>query len=443
MALYNPTQTLAVTKAAIAQLTAQGYMDEGYTLDALDDAAVVDLGEKLNLTEDGDFSVNSPADIVFKALLSQCGKIVVDNRSYRAKLPNLYVDTVNWGLFEEQIYIDISDIMVDEMWNPNGYIPYNAVDSSVPPVEIGKNEAARIAAIEHGFYRPAVQARLFKKAHAVMVALTTMYDQLFTAFKGVAELNKFIAGLYNSVENTLQLKAEVYAKMTVCTGIARALHHGNFVDVRQLAIDAGVANATTMTAAELINNPDAQRAILQHISETREYIKDWTALYNDKDMATFALDEQMILLTKFAKSCKFNVRANTFNEDLLGIGKYDTINAWQAAITSDDSTPYNFTAASSIDYSKNSAIEFGLLPEDTEETHYLVSNVIGVIYDRLAMGVNLDKRKVTTQYTASRDTTNSFWHGLIRYTVSDHYPIFVYICSDPEGDDGGDGGDGE
>lgn len=432
MALYNPANTLAVTQSAIAQLIGKGYMDADYKLTALDDAAVVDLGEKLQLTEDGDFTVNSPADIVFKAFLSQLGKIVIDSRSYVAKLPKLYVDTANWGLFTELVTVDLSDVLVDEMWNPNGFVAWGTPpDPLTPTVYPGQVEGARIAAIEHGFYRPAINAKLYKKAHAIMVAITTMYDQLFTAFKGVSELNSFLASLYNSVENTLQLKAEVYAKMTVCTGIARAIANSNAIDVRALAVAAGVSNAATTATETLIQMPEVQRLTLQAISETREYITDYTALYNNGEMATFARDDQMILLTKFAKACKFNVRANTYNEELLGIGDYDTINMWQAATSSDDTTAYNFSACSSIDYSKNSAIEFGLLPADTAETHYLATGILAVVYDRMAMGINLDKRKVTSSYTAARDTTNSFYHALVRYSVSDHYPIVVFYCSEP------------
>ena len=53
------------------------------------------------------------------------------------------------------------------------------------------------------------------------------------------------------------------------------------------------------------------------------------------------------------------------------------------------------------------------------------------------MGINIDKRKVTTQYTASRDTVNSFYHALERHCVNSHYPIVVFTISDP--DEGGDG----
>ena len=436
MALYNPTNTLNVTKAAIAQLIGKGYMDADYKLDELSDEVIVDLGQKLELTEDGDFTVNSPADIVFKSFLSVLGKMVVDTRSYVAKLPKLYVDTVNWGLFNETVTIDISDVMIDEMWNPNGYIPWNTpADSATPTVYPGQVEGARIAAIEHGFYRPTVNARIYKKVHGIMVALTTMYDQLFTAFKGVAELNEFLAGLYNSVENTIQLKAEVYAKMTVSMGIAVAMANSNGVDIRQLAIKAGITNAATMTVEEMLENADVLRLALETISETREYVKDYNALFNDGETATFAKDEQMILLTKFAKKAKFNIRANTYNEELLGIGDYDSINMWQAATSTDDETPYNFEAASSIDLSKNAAIESGLLPSNTQETHYLIKNVVGVVYDRLAMGINVDKKKVTTNYTASRDTVNSFYHALARYSVNSHYPIVVFYISDPKSGD--------
>ena len=435
MALYNPSNTLAVTKSAIAQLISKGYMSEDYTLDALDDIAIVDLGEKLEITENGDFTINSPADIVFKAFVSALGKIVIDTRSYVAKLPSLYVDTVNWGLFTETVTIDLSDVMIDEMWNPDGYIPWNTpADPLTPTVFPGQVEGARIAAIEHGFYRPAINAKLYKKAHGIMVALTTMYDQLFTAFRGAAELNEFLAGLYNSVENTIQLKAEVYAKMTVSMGIAVAAANNNIIDLRQIAIDAGITDADTLTVAELLDNADFLKLALETISETREYIRDYSALFNDGDMATFASDEKMILLTKFTKKCKFNVRANTYNEQLLGIGDYDTINMWQAATSSDDSTPYNFAAASSIDLAKAAAVEAGLIEQSSEETHVLLSNIVGVVYDRLAMGINIDKKKVTTNYTASRDTVNTFYHALERHVVNSHYPIVIFVISDPEGD---------
>jgi len=432
MAMYNPENTLSVTKAAVAQLISKGYMKEDFTLDALDDASIVEIGTAINPNDDNDFTIGSPADIVFKALISQLARIDVDTRAYVASLPSLFVDPINWGLMTENIMIDLSDVMIDEMWNPNGYIPYNtAPDPATPTIYPGVEEGKRIAAIEFGFYRPAISVKLYKKIHAIMVAITTMRDQLFTAFTGVDQLNRFLAGLYNSIDNTIQLKAEVYAKMTISTAIARAYKNGNAIDLRAAAVAAGVPNAATLTAEQLLSNDDFMVNSLQVISETRDYIKDYTALYNDKDMATFASEPRMAILNKFAKSAKFKVRANTYNENLLGIGEFDTVNMWQTATTATDNTPYNLAAVSGIDLSKKSAIEFGLLPEDTEETHYkLPGTVIGVVYDRLAAGITIDRKKTTTQYAASRDTINTFYHAAANYVVNDHYPIVAFYISD-------------
>lgn len=432
MALYNTANTLEVTKSAIAQLIGKGYLDADYKLDELNDTAIVELGEKLELTEDGDFEVGSPADIVFKAFLGRLAKINIDAREYVASLPKLFVDPINWGIMTENVMIGLSDVMIDEMWNPDGYVPWNtSADPATPTVYPGIEEGKRIAAVEFGFYRPTITAKIYNKAKAIMVALTTMRDQLFTAFKGVDELNKFLAGLYNSVNNTIQLKAEIYAKMTVSTGVGRAIVNGNAIDLRQAYIDeTGNAAAATVPTDELLNTPDFQRFWMQTVAKTKEYIKDYTALFNNGENATFASEPNTILLTDAVYDAKFGVRANTYNEELLGIGEFDKINMWQAAVSATNTKKYNIENAGRIVYSKQTAIDIGLLPSDTQETSYKTPVIIGVTYDRLAMGITIDKKKVTTQYSASRDTVNSFYHALANYVVNDNYPIVAYYISD-------------
>lgn len=414
--MFSTTNTLAVTKAAIAQLTASGYMGADEELTALDDQYIVDLGEKLNI-QDGDVTNNTPADIFFKALMSQMGKIVVDTRSYVAQLPKLYVDPINWGLFQEQITIELSDVMVDEMWNPNGFIPWNAANSA------GVNEGSRIAAIEFGCYKPPVQAKLYKKAHGIMVALTTAREQMFTAFTGLDQYNTFLAGLFNSVENTIQLKAEVYALMTVSMGIAKAKANSN--EINLLAEYKTLHTGSTLTADKAFEDPDFMRFALQRIAETKKYLKRFTTAYNNHEHVTFSAEPNAILLTKFAMAAKFGVRANTYNEQLLGIGDYDEVASWQAAMASGDSSPYNFATASTISLSEGASKEAGV-----GETATTITGVIGVIYDRYAMGITIDKRKTTSQYSASRDTVNYFYHALANYVVNDNYPIVSFVVRD-------------
>lgn len=421
--MYSTSETLAVTKAAIAQLIARGYMDvaDG-EFAALDDHVIVDLGEKLGLNENGDFSVDSAPDIMFKALLAQMGKIVIDTRAYTARLPKLFVDTVNWGILQEHIMIDLSDCMIDEMWNADGYIAWNTPQSGgvYPGVEEGK----RIAAIEFGCYKPPTVAKLYKKAHAVMVALTTAREQFFTAFRNLSEYESFLAGLYNSVENTLQVKAEIYGLMCVSMGHATAFANGNAVDLRASYVAEGGVD-TGLTAAELLAKQDFQVHMLKMIDLTKDYMRGMTALYNDHEFTTFSGEPNVIMLSQAAKACKFGVRANTYNEELIGIGDFDTVPAWQAALSGTDSAPYyGFDVASSIGLTDAAATAAGL--DHTEGEPVTLENVVAIAYDRFAMGVTVDKRKVTQQYAASRDTVNSFYHALISYIVNSHFPIVSF-----------------
>lgn len=428
---FSTSDIVDVTKAAISQLIGKGYMDEADgEFDALDDQLIVDFGEKLSLTEDGDFAVNSPADIMYKSLLSQIGRIIVDKRSYVAKLPRLFVDTVDWGLFTEHIMIDLSDVMVDEVWNPNGYIPWNAAGGA------GVAEGSRIAAIEFGCYKPVVTSKLYSKAHGIMVALTTGYEQLFTAFRGVDEYQSFVTGLYNSVENTLQAKAEIYAMMTISMGIAKSAANNNAYDLRTLYAAAGYPTShdvagvdTPYTAEELLNLPSFEAFMLRTIDETKDYMQRMSALYNDGEFVTFSADPHVIMLTAAAKAAKFGVRANTFNEELLGIGEYDTVPSWQAAISSLNNRPYNFETASSIMLTKAAAEEAGLTVGEGE-TSLTLPGFVALIYDRYAMGITLDKRNVSSQYAASRMTINTFYHSLIRYQINDSYPIVSFYISE-------------
>lgn len=426
--MYSTQNTLAVTKDAVSQLIAKGYMDAPADgeLTALDDHYIVELGKVINPDGNGDFTVNSPADIVFKSFLTTFSRIITNTQAYRARLQRLFVDVTNWGLMREEIMIDLSDCMIDEMWNRAGYVPYNTPQSGgvFPGVEEGK----RIASIEFGFFRPPTQVKLYEKCHGIMVALTTCRDQFFSAFRGVDELNEFLAGLYNSVENTLQIKAEVYALMTVSYGAAVAKANNNLYDLRTMYAAAG-GTTTGLTAAELLAVPAFQAYMLQQIDLAKEYMSGYNALYNDHQIGTFSNDPNVILLSQAASAAKFGVRANTYNEKLLGIGEYDTVPAWQAPMQSGDTTPYSFETASTISLTKAAAEEAGLtVPEG--DTSYNIEGLVALVYDRRAMGITVDKKKPTSQYAASRDSLNTFYHSLVNYVINSSYGICGFYISE-------------
>ena len=190
-----------VVKSGISQLTANNFYNaETPELTETNTAALVELGHAL---EDHQLA----ADIFLGALVDTLATMRIDSRAYSAVLPSLFVDTYEWGGFREHVVIGLSDILEDEMYPINGFIGYNETG--------GTAEAQRIAGIEHGTFKPSTQSKFYDEGKAFMIALSTVREQLFTAVRSLAELNKLISAMQISVDNTIQLKAEVGALSTV------------------------------------------------------------------------------------------------------------------------------------------------------------------------------------------------------------------------------------
>ena len=396
-----------VAKSGISQLIAKNYMSaETPELTETNTAALVDLGKT--------FEQNTKAaDIFLEAIIDKCGRMIIDSRKYVAELPSLFVDPVEWGGFVEMVVVGLSDIMTDEMYPINGFLNYSATG--------GRAEAERIAGIEHGTYKPDVTTRYYNESHPVMVALSTIRDQLFTAVRGLDELNRLLSALYESVDNTLALKAELFALATVSMGAARAIGLGNVV---HLVTEYNAEYDDDVTSANAMTSESFMAFALETIANTRDFFKRFAAVYNNHNHVTFTKNANLALLGRFANRAKFGVRANTFNEGLLGIGDFDKVTGWQAIST--NSKPFSFGALSSISLTKSAAEKAGITVP-AGETGVTYSGIIGVMYDRYAMGVTLDKKKVTTSYTAAQDKWNNFHHTIINNTINDDFPMVVFM----------------
>lgn len=396
--MFNSANALAATNAALQQFTFDG---TNKTLTALDDHQVVDMGVAVANMTNG-------TDLFVKALVGALGKIVIDSRSYVSSLPHLFVDTYNWGAFAEMVQFGLDDIIMDEIWNPNGYVA-------------GSTEGARIAAIEYGCYKPPTNVKVYQKMHGVMVPLTISEEAMFTAFKSADEYMKFIAGLFNSVENTLQAKAEIYALMTISMAIATAEGHGNSI---HLITEYNALTGSSVTAATALGNEGFCKYMAQRIDETQDNMRRLSTAYNDHSIVTFSSDPQLALLNKAASAIKANVTATLFKGELLSPEKYDKVASWQAIHSSASDTAFNLTTASSVALTKDA---YNATDPTTPATGAkTIANVVGVLYDRYAAGITLDKKKVTSAPCASRDTINYFNHAAVQYLVNSGFPIVIF-----------------
>ena len=412
----------SVVSQAAAQVLGADYMSEAGDIAEYDAGQLADLGTKIIGTSSGS-NATLGVDVALKTILDECGKIVFESRSYTGELDEMFIDSREWGGYMVRYYFGLASVMTDEMWNPDGFVDYFAASSA------GVNEALRIAAIEHGFYKPAVTAKIYQKAMSHMTPITTMREQFTVAWTSWDKINEFISSILTQVENTIKALSQAKAHALLCCAVYLAASAGNI----RFLLDEYNGESGTLTSAEALQDKDFLAYALEEISTTRDNMRLMSAAYNDPDNISFSQgdDNKLVVLNKFSKAAKFRVRANTYNEELLGIGDYMGVTAWQAFLDSDGNN-FGLDTISTVSINTYNG---GIEPvSNVDPVVYTQAGVIALAFDRRALGICLKKDKVTTAYTASRDTWNSFYHTLFQQIIDPNFKMVVFALHDASQD---------
>lgn len=394
----NIIETATVVKNAIAQSIGAEYMD----VDTTDIAAI----ESFKIADVGAAVLDSGSVEKFtKSLLTQLGKMVVDERRYKGELPSLFYDNFDWGGYVERVYFAPQDILSDSMWNLVNGQSYD----------------------DHVFYQPNTSAKIFEEGKPIVCPISITEDILKVAFNSWGDMSKYLGGIKTNVTNTLELAMQSYAFMLIDCGIAVA-HEGteNKYDLKTMAVAAGIDGVTADdTPEELMNNEKFLAFALRKIATIRKYMGRFSTAFNNGAIPTFTTEEEsrVALLTDFVNATKFNVRANTFNKDEIGIGDFDEVSCWQA-FKDEGKTDFDIETNSTIEIAADASNKLGLGTEAITLT-----NIIGVMYDHRAMGICPYRTKVTTNYTASADFWNEYHHVLANYILDSNFPIVVFTLN--------------
>ena len=381
-----------LTQEAVAQTMGADYMSEKGGIKAIESFRLADIGE--------DVLNSGTVDQYVKSILTQLGKMYVDSKAYAAELPSLFIDSFEWGGYLERVYFKPQDLIQDEM--------YNLVDGNTYE--------------DHKFYQPKASAKIFEEVKNIMTPISIVADQIKEAFQGWDQMNAFLSGIQNNVNNTLTLASEAYAHMLIQCGIAVAeknTQHSVHLLTEAIAKKVLVTGAT---AAEALESPEFLRFALKRIAQVKKNMKRYTVAFNNGQIPTFTndADAKIALLTDFTTAAGFTARANTFNANELNIGDYDEVACWQA---------FSDTSKANFDYSTNSTIKIAAdstnkLGIGTEAV--TITDVIGVLYDTRAMGISLTKSKVTSNYTAIADFWNEYHHKQVNYILDPNFNIVTF-----------------
>lgn len=347
---------------------------------------IVDLGKEV-------FNQNA-VDNYVKSLVNHIGKVIFVNRPYAGKVPSVLMDAWEFGSVLEKISADVPEAEENDSWNLTDGTSY---DQDV-------------------FHKPTVTAKFFNSKVTFEVPVSITERQVKESFSNAAQLNGFISMIYAAVEKSMTIKADALIMRTINNMVAETVladaqafgataagdmagadlssaSTARCVNLLKLYNDKTGAS-TKLTAAKAITDPDFIRFASYVMGTYADRLQSISTVFNVGGKERFTPKDMLhvVLLSDFAKAAQTYLYSDTFNRGDVLLPQAETVPFWQGS-----GQNYEFASTGNINIKESGgkAVE--------------ISGVLGVMFDRDALGVcNLDRR-VTTNYNAKAEFFNNYY----------------------------------
>lgn len=342
---------------------------------------VVDIGKQIVDSENVDNYV--------KKLVNHIGKVIFVNRLYSGGVPSVMMDSWEYGSILEKVTADMPTATENKSWDLNDGEDYS------PNV----------------FYKPSVSAKFFNSMVTFEIPMSFTELQVKQSFSNANQLNGFISMLVTSIENAMTVKLDALIMRTINNMVAETLHHEldadgdgvGVIDYTKSTVKAvnlmklyndGAKTADKVTKANALLNPNFIRFAAYQIGLYQDRISKISTLFNVGAKERFTPKDMLhtILLADFAKASVTFLGQDIYNAADMALPKHETVPYWQGS-----GLAYEFSDISTINVKTASGQDI------------VVDGVLGVMFDRDALGVtNLDRR-VTTNYNPKAEFYNNFY----------------------------------
>lgn len=347
---------------------------------------IVDLGTEV-------FNQNA-VDNYVKSLVNHIGKVIFVNRPYAGKVPSVLMDAWEFGSVLEKISADVPEAEENDTWDLTDGQTYS----------------------QDVFHKPTVTAKFFNSKVTFEVPVSITERQVKESFSNAAQLNGFISMIYAAVEKSMTIKADALIMRTINNMIAETVladaqafgataagdmagadlasaSSARCVNLLKLYNDKTGAS-TKLTAAKAITDPDFIRFASYVMGTYADRLQSISTVFNVGGKERFTPKDMLhvVLLSDFAKAAQTYLYSDTFNRGDVLLPQAETVPFWQGS-----GQNYEFASTGNINIKESGG------------KAVVISGVLGVMFDRDALGVcNLDRR-VTTNYNAKAEFFNNYY----------------------------------
>lgn len=374
----------------VNEVNAEAFGSEA--IDVIDNQGLISLGDTV-------LSSTTNTEAFLNTLVQRIGRTIISFRQYRNKLADMVVNDFEYGAILQKIRVHLTEAETDPAYGlADGY--------SVDPWTVNK---------------PDVEQKLFVTRTPYMFHVTIARKQLKEAFLSESGMGAFIGAVFGQVRNSIEVSLENLGRLCIanmmaeftpftpsvgddtpattlnhevklCTLYNTARGYHGVIPGEGGAADTP-ASAGYVDADTCLFDDDFLRFAVKTMKSYSDNFTDMSTLYNDGEIETFTPREEQRLkvLSSFERALETVVQYSAFNEEMVRLNAFATLNFWQSAQTADTVK----------------------VKRASDGVTVTIQNVVGVLYDRDALGIyKRDEDVLTTPVNAKGLYYNTFYHQL-------------------------------
>ena len=370
---------------------------------------VVDIGKQVIDQQNG-------LDNYVRKLVNHIGKVIFVNRAYAGGVPSVIMDAWEFGSILEKISTALPEAQENESWNLQDGQEYK----------------------QDVFHQPKVEAKFFNSKVTFEIPMSFTEIQVKESFSSAEQLNGFISMITTSIENSMTVKLDALIMRAINNMIAETLAASigtgaagaKVLDFTKTGVKAvnllagfNAQTGKTLTTAKALSDPDFIKYATYQISLVSDRMTKVSSLFNvdGKQRFTPADMRRVVLLSDFSKASVTYLQSDINNPEMVALPSHDSVPYWQGS-----GEDYALSSTGKIDV-KTASGETVSVPE--------TAAIIGVVFDRDAVGVaNLDRR-VTTNYNAKAEFYNNYYKMDAGYynDLAENFVVF-FVGEAPAGE---------
>ena len=331
-----------------------------------------------------------------RSLTDHIGKTIFVNRAYSGSVPSVLMDGWEFGsILEKVTYDDLPEATENESWK----------------LENGKSYDVNV------FTQPKASAKFFNKRVTFEVPMSFAERQVKSAFDNAAQLNSFFSMIYNAIDKSMTVKVDGLVSRTINNMIGETLFNGaGTVKAVNILKMYNEKFGTRLTANNCIYDPEFIRYASLIIGLWSDRLTKLSTLFNigGKDRFTSKDLQHIVLLSEFEAYAKAYLYSDTYHKEFTALPNAEKVAYWQGS-----GTNYDFASTSKIHVTTSSGNE-------VEQ-----SGILGIIFDRDALGVSNLDRRVTTNYNAKGEFFNNWYKFDAGYFNDLNENFVVFYVADP------------